>query len=440
MAIALGFLAALVCLSVAAVFAAAESAFATVSRSDIDDAHEEGRRGAVRLQRVVADPLVHTYVLTFLRQFTEALATVFIAYAYLQVFDVGWEAVVCTVVTASVAVFVVAGVSPRNVARHYPLQTALLLGGLVSGLRTALGPVALVLVWLGNMLTPARVSGGGAPLSESQLLDYVDRAQASDVIEDEERTMIANVISLGDTRAWKIMVPRTDLVTVSTGTTLEDAMVLFLRSGFSRVPVTGEDVDDVRGFLYLKDIARQLHMRPELSTEVVDGFAREARFVPDTKQVDDLLQEMQARNTHAAVVVDEYGGTAGVATLEDAVEELVGEVADEHDRLRVRVRPARDGTWIVPGGMRVDEVTAAAGIEIPEGPDYETVAGYVMLELGRIPEAGDEVRVEDARIVVERMHGRRVERMRLIPDYLVHDRQRSRAAAGQADAQGGETR
>ncbi|HJG79384.1 MAG TPA: hemolysin family protein [Brevibacterium senegalense] len=405
MAIALGFLAALVCLSVAAVFAAAESAFATVSRSDIDDAHEEGRRGAVRLQRVVADPLVHTYVLTFLRQFTEALATVFIAYAYLQVFDVGWEAVVCTVVTASVAVFVVAGVSPRNVARHYPLQTALLLGGLVSGLRTALGPVALVLVWLGNMLTPARVSGGGAPLSESQLLDYVDRAQASDVIEDEERTMIANVISLGDTRAWKIMVPRTDLVTVSTGTTLDDAMVLFLRSGFSRVPVTGEDVDDVRGFLYLKDIARQLHMRPELSTEVVDGFAREARFVPDTKQVDDLLQEMQARNTHAAVVVDEYGGTAGIVTIEDIVEEIVGEIDDEYDVSDEAVWQ-EDGSAIVSARMDIDDLAELFDVKI-EDEDVSSVGGLLQKLVGRVPIAGAHARISGLRLEALPGEGRR---------------------------------
>ena len=405
MAIALGFLAALVCLSVAAVFAAAESAFATVSRSDIDDAHEEGRRGAVRLQRVVADPLVHTYVLTFLRQFTEALATVFIAYAYLQVFDVGWEAVVCTVVTASVAVFVVAGVSPRNVARHYPLQTALLLGGLVSGLRTALGPVALVLVWLGNMLTPARVSGGGAPLSESQLLDYVDRAQASDVIEDEERTMIANVISLGDTRAWKIMVPRTDLVTVSTGTTLDDAMVLFLRSGFSRVPVTGEDVDDVRGFLYLKDIARQLHMRPELSTEVVDGFAREARFVPDTKQVDDLLQEMQARNTHAAVVVDEYGGTAGIVTIEDIVEEIVGEIDDEYDVSDEAVWQ-EDGSAIVSARMDIDDLAELFDVKI-EDEDVSSVGGLLQKLVGRVQIAGAHARISGLRLEALPGEGRR---------------------------------
>lgn len=405
MAIAGAFAAALVFLAIAALFAAAESAFATVSRSDVEDAHEEGRRGAGHVLRIVTDPLVHTYVLTFLRQFAEALATVFIAFAYLQVFDVGWEAVVCTVLTASVAVFVVAGVSPRNVARHYPLQTALLLGGAVSGLRAALGPVALVLVWLGNMLTPARVSGKGAPLSESQLLDYVDRAQASDIIEDVERTMIENVISLGDTRAWKIMVPRTDLVTVGAGTTLDEAMVLFLRSGFSRVPVTGEDVDDVRGFLYLKDIARHLHMRPEARTQSVEEFARPARFVPDTKLVDELLSEMQMQNTHVAVVVDEYGGTAGIVTIEDIVEEIVGEIDDEYDVSDDAIWD-EDGTAIVSARMDIDDLGELFDVKI-EDEDVSSVGGLLQKLVGRVPIAGAHACIAGLRLEAMPGEGRR---------------------------------
>lgn len=406
MAIVGSFAAALLFLAIAAVFVAAESAFATVSRSDVEDAQADGRRGAGAVLRVLSDPLVHTYVLTFIRQFAEALAIVFIAFAYLQVFDVGWEVVVCTVATASVAVFVVAGVSPRSVARHYPLQMSLLLGGLVSGLRTALGPIALLLVWLGNMLTPARVSGGGgAPLSESQLLDYVDRAQASEVIEDDEREMIANVISLGDTRAWKIMVPRTDLVTVPAGATLEDAMVLFLRSGFSRVPVTGEDVDDVRGFLYLKDLARQLHLRPEVRTEPIDGFARPAQFVPDTKLVDDLLHDMQARNTHVAVVVDEYGGTAGIVTIEDIVEEIVGEIDDEYD-VSDDVLVEEDGSAVVSARMDIDALADLFDVRI-EDEDVSSVGGLLQKLVGHVPIAGSEARIAGLRLEALPGEGRR---------------------------------
>lgn len=405
MAITGFFAAALACLAIAAVFVAAESAFATVSRSEVADAAEDGRRGARKVLKVFGDPLVHTYVLTFTRQLAEASATVFIAFAYLQVFDVGWEAVVCTVITASVAVFVVAGVSPRTVARHYPLQTSLLLGGLVSGLRAALGPVALVLVWLGNMLTPTRVSGAGAPLSESQLLDYVDRAQASDVIEDDERDMIANVISLGDTRVWKIMVPRTDLVTVRAGTLLDDAMVLFLRSGFSRVPVTGEDIDDVRGFLYLKDIARQLHMRPELSREAIDGFARDARFVPDTKLVDDLLHEMQARNTHVAVVVDEYGGTAGIVTIEDIVEEIVGEIDDEYD-VSDDAMIDEDGAAVVSARLDIDDLADLFDVRI-EDEDVSSVGGLLQKLVGSVPIAGSQAQIAGLRLEALPGEGRR---------------------------------
>lgn len=249
------------------------------------------------------------------------------------------------------------------------------------------------------------MSGAGAPLSESQLLDYVDRAQASDVIEDDERDMIANVISLGDTRVWKIMVPRTDLVTVRAGTLLDDAMVLFLRSGFSRVPVTGEDIDDVRGFLYLKDIARQLHMRPELSREAIDGFARDARFVPDTKLVDDLLHEMQARNTHVAVVVDEYGGTAGIVTIEDIVEEIVGEIDDEYD-VSDDAMIDEDGAAVVSARLDIDDLADLFDVRI-EDEDVSSVGGLLQKLVGSVPIAGSQAQIAGLRLEALPGEGRR---------------------------------
>jgi CBS domain containing-hemolysin-like protein len=194
-------------------------------------------------------------------------------------------------------------------------------------------------------------------------------------------------------------------VTVSTGTTLDDAMVLFLRSGFSRVPVTGEDVDDVRGFLYLKDIARQLHMRPELAAEAVDGFAREARFVPDTKQVDDLLHEMQARNTHVAVVVDEYGGTAGIVTIEDIVEEIVGEIDDEYDVSDDAVWQ-EDGSAIVSARMDIDDLAELFDVKI-EDEDVSSVGGLLQKLVGRVPIAGAHARIAGLRLEALPGEGRR---------------------------------
>ena len=279
---------------------------------------------------------------------------------------------------------------------------------------------------------------GAAGRSPEELTALVRHSADEGKLDEQTADLLERTLSFSELTAEDVMTPRTRTVNVTKDSTAADIVDLARRTGYSRFPVADESLDDIVGVVHIKSaLSVPLDNRQDA---FAGGLMTEVAQVPETLPLDRLLLRLRSRSTQMVVVVDEYGGTAGVATLEDAVEELVGEVADEHDRLRVRVRPARDGTWIVPGGMRVDEVTDAAGIEIPEGPDYETVAGYVMLELGRIPEVGDEVRVDEARIVVERMHGRRVERMRLIPDYLVHDRQRTRAAAGQADAQGGETR
>ncbi|WP_084499860.1 hemolysin family protein [Brevibacterium album] len=410
------FAAALFSVGLAGLLVAAEAALAAVSRSEVAEAAASGRRGAARVERVLADPRVHMYVLTFVRQLFEALATVLIALAYDTVFGTTWEMVVCAVVTAPVALFVVAGVSPRTVARHWPLATSLLLGGLVSGLRTALGPVALVLVWLGNMLTPARATEAQvAPLSESQLLDYVERASASDVIEDEERDMIENVIALGDTRAHKIMVPRTDLVTIAASASLDEAMTLFLRSGFSRVPVVGADDDDVRGILYLKDAARRLHVSPDLAHDAVAAFVRPAVFVPETKEVDELLAQMQADNVHLAVVVDEYGGTAGMVTIEDIVEEIVGEIDDEYDSQAADAVAAEDGSVTVSARMDIEDLAELFGVRIEE-EDVSTVGGLLQKLVGRALIEGSAAGIAGLRLTALPGQGRRhrIHRIRVV--------------------------
>jgi CBS domain containing-hemolysin-like protein len=213
-----------------------------------------------------------------------------------------------------------------------------------------------------------------------------------------------------------VMVPRTDVVFIERTKTIRQAMSLALRSGYSRIPVIGESLDDIVGFAYLKDLTKRVFDRHEAeTTERVDSVMRPALYVPDSKPIDALLREMQAERKHVGVVVDEYGGTAGVVTLEDVVEEIVGEVSDEHDRTRSGVVRLRDGTYVVPGLMRPDEVRARADLAVPDGPAFETVGGYVMAVLGRVPKVGDEVPIRGAVLRVERMDGRRVERLRALP-------------------------
>ncbi|GAA2008759.1 hemolysin family protein [Brevibacterium samyangense] len=400
------FLAAFLCLLVSGVLSAADSALAAVSHHHVEEEREDGRRGADAVWRILHDLPTHVNVLVFVRLFFEAAATVFIAIAYDRVFDASWQMVVCSVVTAAIAVFVLTGVSPRTIGRRRALVVSLALGPLVSGLRTALGPVARVLVWAGNLLTPAQVYRDGPFVTEDQLKDLVERAAGSDVIEVEERDMIQSIFAFGDTRTYRVMVPRTDLVTVRTGTTLDKAMTLFLRSGFSRVPVTGEDVDDVRGVLYLKDVARRLHTHPEDAGLRVEDLARAVAFVPDTKPVDDLLRQMQLDSTHVAVVVDEYGGTAGIITIEDIVEEIVGEIDDEHDRSDEDIEELEPGLYRVSTRMQIQDLAEYFDTRIEED-DVTTVGGLLAKEIDRVPIAGSTAVIAGLRIEALPGSGRR---------------------------------
>jgi CBS domain containing-hemolysin-like protein len=218
--------------------------------------------------------------------------------------------------------------------------------------------------------------------------------------------MIHSVFELGDTVVRGVMVPRTDMVTIEHTKSLRSAMSLFLRSGFSRIPVVGEDSDDVRGLLYFKDVARRLNAAPEDGRQPATEVMRPMHFVPESKPVDDLLREMQREQNHFAIVVDEYGGTAGLVTIEDIIEEIVGEIADEHDREAPGVEELDDDTVRVPAAMDIDDLAELFDVEIDE-EDVDTVGGLLTKAIGRVPIAGSHGAVAGLVLTAERMAGRR---------------------------------
>lgn len=363
----------------------------------------------------------------------------------------GGVALGTALVLSTILSMVVGELIPKNLAISAPMSAARVAVPFQFVFSIIFRPIIAVLNGTANKVLISMgiepQEEGAAGRSPEELTALVRHSADEGKLDEQTAGLLERTLSFSELTAEDVMTPRTRTVSVGKDATAADIVELARRTGFSRFPVADESLDDIVGVVHIKSaLSVPLENRGDA---YAGGLMTEVSQVPETLPLDRLLLRLRVRSTQMVVVVDEYGGTAGVATLEDAVEELVGEVVDEHDRLRVRVRPARDGTWIVPGGLRVDEVSDAVGIEIPQGPDYETVAGYVMLELGRIPEVGDEVRVDTARVVVERMHARRVERLRLIPDYLVHDRLRARAAenreadagdGGARDAEGGETR
>ncbi len=242
--------------------------------------------------------------------------------------------------------------------------------------------------------------------SEEQLLSLVDEATESNVLEADDRELIHSVFEFSDTLVREVMVPRTDMTTVDGEDTLAGAMEQFLAAGVSRMPVTGKDSDDVLGVLYLRDVSRALYERPGAGAEPVTGLLRPAGFVPESKAADDTLRAMQAGKNHLLLVVDEYGGVAGLVTMEDLIEELVGDISDEYDRAvvdRVEVEP---GLWRVSARMPVDELGDLFGIELDDD-DVDTAGGLLVKELGHLATRGDRVTVDGIVLVAERVEGKR---------------------------------
>ncbi|MCW2919089.1 MAG: hypothetical protein JWN52_7157 [Actinomycetia bacterium] len=393
--------------AVAGLFASVETALTRVSRVRVGDLVREGRRGSRRLAAVVADPARYLNLLLLLRLSCELAATVIVADLCIGWLNETWRAYVTAAVIMIVVSYVAVGVAPRTLGRQHADRVSLAGAAVIHPLARVLGPLPQLLILLGNALTPGKGFREGPFASEAELRDLVDLAEQRRLIEPDEREMIHSVFELGDTLVREVMVPRTDIVFIERDKTLRQALALSLRSGFSRIPVVGENEDDVIGIAYLKDIVRRSHEYHDgESVETVESVMRPATYVPDSKPVNELLREMQARQIHLAVVIDEYGGTAGLVTIEDILEEIVGEIADEYDVEAPRVEHLADGAARVTARLPVEELAELFQVEI-KVEDVETVGGLLAHALGRVPIAGSMATVAGLTLTAESIAGRR---------------------------------
>lgn len=387
-------------------FAATESAISRVGRNSADALLEENRRGSQALSRLVDDSSTVAMVLAFLRVIAEATAAVLVTLAAREAFHGFWPALLASIAVMAVLSFVLVGVSPRTLGRQHATAVALAAAPAVLWLSRVLSPVARALVALGNAVTPGGGYRDGPFDSEAELREYVDLATDSELIEDDERKMIQSVFELDRTVARELMVPRTDMITIERDKTLRQAMSLFQRSGFSRVPVTDGNPDDIEGVLYFKDAAARAIGKDGALDEPVTTVMRQVGFVPDSKPADDLLREMQTSRRHFAIVIDEYGGTAGLVTLEDAVEEVVGEIEDEFDKVAPGLEELPDGGTRVPARMSVDDFAEHFDVTIEED-DVDTMGGLLAKLVGRVPIPGATAQIAGLRLTADRMAGRR---------------------------------
>lgn len=391
----------------AGLIAMTEAALSVISAARVAELVRDGARGAATLQLVVADVVRHLNLLLLLRLLCEMSATTLVALVAVDTFGAGWLAALAAAGVMTVVSFVAVGVGPRTLGRQHAYAVGRNVAPLVRGLGRALNPLASLLILIGNAVTPGRGFREGPFATQVELRELVDLAEQRGVVEHGERQMIHSVFALGDTIAREVMVPRTEMVWIESHKTLAQARALFLRSGFSRIPVVGENVDDVLGVLYLKDVIR----RAQGGDPATDGLPvaelmRPAIFVPESKPVDDLLSEMQAARTHLVIVVDEYGGTGGLVTIEDILEEIVGEITDEYDVERPPVERLDDGTVRVTARLSVEDLGEVFDVELP-ADEVETVGGLLAQALGRVPIPGARAEVRGLLLVAEGTTGRR---------------------------------
>lgn len=394
----------------AGVLAAVDAALSSFSRARAKELVEEQRTGAGRLVTILDEPARYLNCVLLLRVVSETAAVVLVTLetVSLGAFDLPFWALICIAIVAMAFInYVAIGVGPRTLGRQHAESIALASALPVMAAEWLLGPIPKLLITIGNALTPGRGFRTGPFASEVELRELVDRAVESEVIEPDESRMIQSVFELGDTLAREVMVPRTDIVWIERQKTLRQTMSLFLRTGYSRIPVIGEDLDDIVGIAYLKDVSRRTFDRHESeTTEQVESVMRPVLFVPDSKPVDDLLREMQASRRHIAIVVDEYGGVAGLVTIEDVLEEIVGEITDEYDPDEQPFENLPDGAVRVSSRFPVDDLGDLVGVRIDED-EVDSVGGLMAKLLGKVPIPGSTVELNGLVLQAEEAKGRR---------------------------------
>ncbi|KHO23823.1 membrane protein [Mycolicibacterium setense] len=383
-------------------FAAIDAALSTVSIARIEELVRDERPGAARLGRVVQERPRYINLVVLLRITCEISATVLLVSFLDGHLGVSWGLVASAAIMV-VTSFVAIGVGPRTVGRQNAYSIALICALPLQAISVLLTPISRLLVLIGNALTPGRGFRNGPFSSEIELREVVDLAQQRGVVADEERRMIQSVFELGDTPAREVMVPRTEMVWIESDKSAGQATSLAVRSGHSRIPVIGENVDDVVGVVYLKDLVQQTYYSTNGGRDTnVAQVMRPAVFVPDSKPLDELLNEMQRDRNHMALLVDEYGAIAGLVTIEDVLEEIVGEIADEYDTDEVApVEDLGDREYRVSARLPIEDLCELYEMEFDEDLDVDTVGGLVAFELGRVPLPGAEVMWDGLRLRAE---------------------------------------
>ena len=390
----------------------ASVAQATISRIGRVRAHhlaQDKKRGSEALLDVTEDPAPYLNVVVFLSLLAHIVGASLATWLSVQAF--GISGVSFAIVVMTVVGFVLAEVVPKTFAVQRLDGAALAVAPTVRLVGRVLQPVTLGLLSLSNavmILLPGKGLPRGPFVTEDEIKHLVDVAEEEEEIEEDERELIHSIFEFGDTVVREVMVPRPDMITLPSDATLDLALEVIANAGFSRIPLYEGDNDNITGVLYAKDVLKRVH--ESQGAQKVEALARRPTFVPEQKKVAELLREMQTQRVHMAIVVDEYGGTAGLVTIEDLLEEIVGEIVDEYDKEEPLVEPIDDETIRVDAKMPIDEVNELLGVDLPH-EEWDTVGGLVFGLVGRVPSAGEIVKFDSLEFRTERVTGRRIQKV-----------------------------
>lgn len=392
---------ALLAMFASGILAACDEAMGRFTRARALETVAEGQRHAQRIVWLAdnwAATLIAIRSCAVLAHMAAAICVTLLVDYYMTFW---WVTLLVTLPITFMLTYLLFRSSPRRWGREHPVKVV----SLFSGLLLLVGKIA---VWSGEITGANRevVVPVVKVDDEEEFEDLMDRASESGQIEEDERELLESVFEMGRTLVREVMVPRTDMVCIDACETLAEALSLFTRSGYSRVPVVGENNDDVLGIIYIKDVLRRTHRRRDVDGVTITDIMRPALFVPETRLVDDLLDDMRQQRVHIAMVVDEWGGIAGLVTIEDLLEELVGELEDEHDRQEIEPEEISTGWWRIPAKMPLDELGDLLDLDVDDD-DVDTAGGLLTKALGKVPLAGSSATTQGIELAAERVEGRR---------------------------------
>ncbi|NQT72325.1 MAG: HlyC/CorC family transporter [Chloroflexi bacterium] len=400
------------CLIISAFFSSSETAFISLQKSRLRQMVDSGVSGAEDIVELTKRPerLLTTVLIgnNFVNTAAAALGTLIVV-NYID--SKGWSALVATI-TVTILLLVFSEIAPKTMATQMNERMALLYARPIKAISWLLSPITYVLSGIG--IAVSKLFGGNSmnhtPVSEDEMRAMITMGREDGAVEEGEADIMERVFLLGDLQVGEIMTPRTDIIWVEKDTTMGDFLSIYAENSHSRFPVFDETVDNIVGMLWIKDVLRALAQGNSDSESSVTELARPTFYVPETKIVGELFAEMQEQRMQVTIVVDEYGGTAGIATMEQLLEEIVGELGDELASGRKTVETIGINTYQVDGGMRLDQANEEIELGLPEG-DYETVAGFILNALGHIPKEGEQLKYADMTITVTEMKGVKIEKV-----------------------------